>query len=160
MIKKNAARGVNSICLAIISRQMKAGDFADPVRTPREKVRRLLLRHLVGIAEHLTRSGKIKLTFRAQLANRGEYIVSAADVGIQSREAVDKAFGDKTLGREVIALVEVVLAEDVKNARVTFQTRGMKDESIDYGVDAAEPGFGRFKRDAPHESMNFITQIE
>jgi hypothetical protein len=49
--------------------------------------------------------------------------VRAVDVRVHRREAVGKAFGNERLRGQMVALVELVTADDVEDAGITFQTR-------------------------------------
>src|ERR671939_1236875 len=99
---------------------MKAGDFADAVRAARLKRRRLLLRDFRRVAEHLARAREIEPATGPHFSQRREHVVRAIDVHVHRREAVGKTLRDETLRREVVTLVELVLAEHVKNAGVTL----------------------------------------
>src|SRR5688572_21913556 len=105
---------------------MKAGDFTDPVRAAWLKRSRLFLRHLVDVTEHLAGAGEVKTALGPQFTQSGEHVMRAVDVHVHRRKAVGKAFRDETLGRQVVTLVEVVLAQDVENTRITFETRRME----------------------------------
>src|SRR5678815_3173191 len=101
---------------------MVTGDFTDSIRTARLKRGRLFLRHFVDVPEHLARPGEVKTTLRTQLTQRREHVVRAVDVRAHGRKAVSEALRHETLRREVITLVKIVFAEDVKNAGVAFKT--------------------------------------
>src|SRR5689334_20564972 len=105
---------------------MKSRELADPVRAAGLKRRRLFLRHLAGIAEHLARTGEVKTAARPHFAQRGEHVMRAVDVHVHRRKAVGKTLRHEALRREVITLVKVVLAQYVKDAGVTFETRRMQ----------------------------------
>src|ERR1044072_827274 len=100
---------------------MVTGDFTDSIRTARLKRSRFFLRHFVDVPKHLARSGEIKPTLRAQLAQGGEHVMRAVDVCAHRREAVCEALCHETLRRKVIALVKIMLAENVEDAGVAFK---------------------------------------
>ena len=60
VVEENAADAKESVSLAIVSGQVKPGDFADSVGTARLKRRRLFLRHFVDVAKHLARPRESK----------------------------------------------------------------------------------------------------
>src|ERR1051326_1430661 len=84
----------------------------------------------------------------------------AVDVHVHGRKAVGKAFRHKTLGREVITLVKIVFAEDMKNAGVTLETGRVQRDPVQQVMYATEPCFGSFERHAPHQSVDFIAQTQ
>src|SRR5262245_42005883 len=86
--------------------------------------------------------------------------MSSVDVSVQSRKAIGKTLGNETLGGEVIALIEIVLANDMKNARITFKARGMKCYLIQNARDAAYTPLRCFQSDSSDEAVNLITQAE
>src|SRR6185503_246971 len=107
-----------------------AGHFADAVRAAWLEWCRLFLRHFVDIAKHLTRTGEVEAALWSQFAQRGEDVMRAVDVRVHRRETVCEALRDEALGGEVIALVKVVLAQDVENTRVTLETGRVQGDSI------------------------------
>jgi hypothetical protein len=139
---------------------VKAGYFADAVRAARLKRCCFLLWYFVNVAEHLTRSGEVETAFWPQFSQGGEDVVSAVDVHVHRREAVGEAFRDEALGRQVVTLVEVMLAQDLKNAWVTFETGRMECYAFEQMGNAAEASIGRLEGDASHQAVNFITESE
>ncbi len=49
----------------------------------------------------------------------------AVDVRVHRRKTVSETLGDKRLRCQVVTLIEFMPADDVKDARVILQTRGM-----------------------------------
>src|SRR5262249_40111876 len=129
-------------------REVKSRDLADAVRAPRMKRRGLLLRRLSNFAEHLARSGEIESAFRSQLPERRKHVMSAVDVRVHGREAVEKTLGDKALSREMVTLVKRVLAEHVEDAWITLEARGMKNDSIHDARDAVKAPLRILERDS------------
>ena len=84
----------------------------------------------------------------------------AVDICVHGRKAVGKTLGHETLRRQVITLLEIVLAEDVEDARVTLEIRRMQRYAVQQVTDATEPRLGRLERHAPHESMDLISQSQ
>src|SRR6185369_16763814 len=84
----------------------------------------------------------------------------AVDVRAHGRKAVSETFGDETLGREVIALVKIVLAENVKDAGVAFETGWMQCDAIQQMGDAAEPRLRYFEGHAADQPVYFIAQTQ
>src|SRR5688572_25340677 len=126
---------------------MKSGNFADAVRTARLKRRCLFLRHLVYVAKHLAGTGEVETALRLRFTQRREDVVRAVDVHIHRGEAVGEAFRDETLRREVVTLVEFVLAQYVENARITLETRRVQPQAFDQMADTAEACVWCFERD-------------
>src|ERR1043165_9823063 len=93
MIKENAANAEHVVGFAVISRQLKARDFADAVRRTWMKRRVLVLGHLARLAEHFGRAGEIEAALRLQFAQSCQHIMSAVDVRIHGREAIGKTLG-------------------------------------------------------------------
>ena len=84
--------------------------------------------------------------------------MSTVDVRVHRRETVRKALGDETLRREVIALVKLVFAEDMKDARIAFNTGRMKLKTVKQVRDASKSSFRVFHADAAHQTMNLVTE--
>ncbi len=84
----------------------------------------------------------------------------AVDVRAHGRKAVSEALRHKTLGREVIALVKIVFAEDVENAGVTLETGRVERDAVQQMGDAAEPCFGGFEGHPPDQAVHFIAQTQ
>src|SRR5216683_4445928 len=84
----------------------------------------------------------------------------AVDVHVHRREAVLKTLGHETLGSEVIAFVKLVLAEDMKNAGIAFNTRRMKLKTIKQMRDAAKSSLRVFDPDAAHQAMNLVAETQ
>src|SRR6185503_14263501 len=84
----------------------------------------------------------------------------AVDVCAHGRKTVGEAFGDEALRRQVITFVEVILADDAKDARVTFERRGMQFQIIEYVNNPTKAALGVFKRNSTHKAVHFIAQFE
>src|ERR1044072_1320830 len=84
----------------------------------------------------------------------------AVDVCAHGRTPVCEAFGNEALRRQVITFVEVMLADDVKDARVTFERRGMQVQMIEYVNNPAKSALGVFERNSTHKAVHFIAQFE
>jgi len=82
------------------------------------------------------------------------------DVRVHGRKAVRKTLGHETLRRQVIALLKVVLAEDVEDTRVTLEIRWMQGHAVQQVTDATKPRFRRFERHAAHQPMDLIAQVQ
>src|SRR5713101_794438 len=160
VIEQNSIHAEHIVGFAIVSRQFKAGDFADAIWTAWIKRGRLALGHFAHAAEHLGRSGEIKTALRAQLLKRSQHVMRAVDVDVQRREAVLKTFGHETLRSEVIALVKLVLTEDVKDTRIAFNTRRMKLKTIKQMRDAPKSSLRIFHSDAAHQTMNLVAETQ
>src|SRR5215208_2137625 len=114
MVEKNAAHAKHAVSLAIIARQIEAGNFTDSVRRARMKGSQLVLWTLANLAKHFRRSGEVEFAFRLQLTQGGKHVMGAVDVGIHRREPVGKRLGDEALSGEMITLVEFKLADDAE----------------------------------------------
>src|SRR6185369_10962350 len=121
VIKQDASDAIHSVGFAIVPRQIESGHFADAVRAARMKRGILVLRRVLYLTEHFTRSRKVEAAFRPQLPECGKHVVSPVDVGVHGREAIGKALGDKALGGEMITLVKIILADDVEDAWITLE---------------------------------------
>src|SRR5439155_25854781 len=115
---------------AVIHREIESCDFADAIRTARVKWSRFDLWLLPHASEHFTGSGKIEPALWLQLTQCREHIVRAIDVDAHCRKAIRKTLGHKALGGEVVALVEFVPTDHVKNTRVTLKTARMQLELV------------------------------
>lgn len=82
----------------------------------------------------------------------------AVDVCIHRREAIGKTLRDKRLGRQVVTLVKLVAAKDLKDAGITFQAAGMKRQPIQQMTNASKSALRIFERHASDDSMDFISE--
>src|ERR1043165_1726953 len=82
------------------------------------------------------------------------------DVRVHGRKAIGETLGDEALGREVVTLIKLILADDVKDARITFQARGVQLQPIGKLPDSRESARRIFERDSPDEAVNFIAQAD
>src|ERR1051326_672444 len=139
---------------------MKPGDLADSIRTARLKRRALRLRHFADIPKHLTRPREVKTTTGPQLSQRRQHVMRAVDVCVHGRKAISKTLGHEALRREVITLLKIVLAEDVKDTRVTLEIRRMQGHAIQQVTDATESRFRRLEGHPPHQPMDLIAQVQ
>src|SRR5262245_51996905 len=139
---------------------MKSGNLADAIRTAWPKRCSFGLRHLLRSAEHLTRARKVELALGTQLLKSGQDIVCSVDVRIHRAEAVGETLGDKALGREMVALVELVATDDLKNAGIAIQIGRMERDAIHNMTNSSEPLFRFFQRDSAHQAMNLIARVQ
>ena len=95
---------------------------------------------------------------RAQFADSRQHIVRAVNIGIHRRKAVTETFSDEALSRKVIALVEVMLTDNAKDARITLQACRMQNEFVEQVSDPSEAAFRVFEGDAAYKTMDFVTQ--
>lgn len=82
----------------------------------------------------------------------------AVDVCIHRREAIGKTLGDKRLRRQVVTLVKLVAAKDLKDAGITFQAAGMKRQPIQQMTNASKSALRIFEGHTTHDSMDFIPE--
>ena len=82
------------------------------------------------------------------------------DVGAHGGEAIGEAFRHETLSGQVIALIELLLGENVKYAGVAVQAGGVNVDAVQAAFQAAQTLPGLLQRDAPHQPMNLIAQIQ
>src|SRR6266404_2898030 len=150
VIEQNSIHAEHAVRFAIVSRQFKSGYLADAIWTAWIKRGRLALRHFAHPAKHLGRSGEIKTALRAQLLECSQHVMRAVDVHVHRREAVLKTLGHETLRSQVIAFIKLVLAEDVKDARIAFNTRRMKLKTIKQVRDAPKSSLRVFHSHAAH----------
>ena len=84
----------------------------------------------------------------------------AIDVDVHCGKAVGETFCDKTLPCEVITLIKIVLADDVINARITLESCGMKNQTINDVGKPTKARARRFERDSSHKTMDFVSQVQ
>src|SRR5438067_1067833 len=84
----------------------------------------------------------------------------AVDVCIHRREAVSKTFSDEALGREMVTLVKFVLTDDVEDARITLQARGVQVQQICKILNSRESSRRICERDSSDQAVNFIAKVE
>src|SRR5215475_4729259 len=118
--------------------------------------RAFLLWHFPCFAEHFTRPGEVEFATRLQLAQRSQHVMRPTDIGVHSREPVGETLGYKTLRREMITFVIFLLAEDMEDAGVTFQARGLQLDSIQQMGNPAEPAVRVFYCDAADYAMHVV----
>src|SRR5688572_8067958 len=82
----------------------------------------------------------------------------AVDVCVHRREAIGKTLRDKRLSGQMVTLVKLVAAKDLKNAGITFQAAGMKRQPIQQMANASESALRIFQGHPPHHSMHFISE--
>src|SRR5215813_12000535 len=119
--------------------------------------RGFLLWHFPYFAEHFTRPGEVEFATGLQLAQRRQHVMRPADVGVHSREPVGETLGYKTLRREMITFIIFLLAEDMEDAGVAFQARGMQLDSIQQMGNLAEPAVGVFYCDAADYAVHVVS---
>src|SRR5207237_3245520 len=117
-----------------------------------------LLWHFSDFTKHFRRAREIEFALRLQLTQRSQHVMRAVDVRVHRREAVGETFGDKRLRREVIALVEFITTENVEDAGIAFQARGMQRDLVKQMLDPIESAFWIFESHAPHQPMHFIAE--
>jgi hypothetical protein len=160
VVEEDAGDAEHLVGLAVVAREVEAGDLADAVGRARVEARRLRLRHLRHLAEHLRRPGEVEAAPGLKLAQRGEYEVRAVDVRVHRREAVGERLADERLRREVVALVELLAAEDVEDGGVRFQARRVHVDAVEQVLDAREAAPGVFERDAADEGVNLVAEVQ
>ena len=105
MVEEDPRAAKEPVALAVILRQVKAGDLADAVGAAGMERRRLPLRHLLCPSEHLRGAGEVELAARLELAAGSEDVVRPGNVDVHGREAVREALRHEALRRVVVALV-------------------------------------------------------
>src|SRR5204862_5310034 len=86
---------------------------------------------------------------------RGQ-MMRAVDVRVHRRDAIGATFGDERLRREMVALIELVAADDVEDRSVGFEARGMERDVLQQMSDAREAALRVFQGDAAHETMHLV----
>ena len=76
--------------------------------------------------------------------------MGAIDVCVHRRESVGKALGDKTLGGKMVALIELIPADDMKDGWVTLQASGVKLNAIQQVLDATKASLRILQRNASY----------
>ena len=82
----------------------------------------------------------------------------AIDVRIHRREAIGKTLGDKRLRRQVVTLVKLVAAKDLKDTGITFQAARMKRQPIQQMTNASKSALRIFEGHTTDDSMDFISE--
>ena len=160
MVEQNSADAEHVIGFAIVQRQVKSCDLADAVWTAGVEWCRFNLRRLPDTAEHLARPRKVKFTFGSEFAQCRKHVMRAVDIDAHGGKAVGEAFSHKALSRQVVALVEIVAAEDVKNAGVAFEAARMQRDSILEMSNPPQTLFGLFERYSSDDSVNLVAQMK
>src|SRR5437868_1032476 len=86
--------------------------------------------------------------------------MSAVDISVHCGEAVGEAFCDEALSGEMVAFVEIVLANDVKDAGIALQACGVKDDAVQQVNDSFDSSLGVLERNPAHDAMHFITKAD
>src|SRR5689334_3320324 len=120
------------------------------------KSRCLVLRGLGNLAKHLAGPREVEATTWTQLAECRKHVMCTVNICIHRREAVMKTLGDETLRSEVIALVKIILTDNMKDGRVTLQARWVKSYLLEQMFDPAKPSLRIFQRDTPDKTMHFV----
>ena len=157
MIEENTARCVQPVSLPVVARQLEAGHFTDAVGRARVEACTLGLRHLVGLAEHFTRTRKIKPAPRNNVLDGSQQVVGAVDIGIQSGKFIVKRIADETLGRQVIALVRLYRGHYLVNTGVTLERGGVQLYLRPDSLEARQPVLGIFNCHAAHNTVDVVS---
>src|SRR5258706_9860211 len=131
VIEENAAQAIHPVGFTIISGQLESCNFANSIRTTRMKGGRFPLWHFPHLAEHFARAGKVKPALRPQFSHRREHVMRAVNVGVHGREPVGEALSNETLCSQVVAFIEMMAANNIENARITFQAGGMQTDLVE-----------------------------
>ena len=118
------------------------------------------LRNLPNATEHFTRTGKVEFALPIEFPQCREDVVRAVDVNTHRRKTVRETLSDKALGCEVITLIEITAADNVKNTRVAFEATRMQRESISDMSNPRQALLGLFKRYTSDNSVNFVAQVK
>src|SRR5882672_9592375 len=84
----------------------------------------------------------------------------AVNVGVHRRKPVRETFGDEALRSEVVTLVEPVLAKNIEDGGIAFETCGMEGQSFEQVLDPGEAPRWIFKGDSPYQTVHLIAQGE
>src|SRR5438067_393148 len=79
-------------------------------------------------AEHFAGTGEIKPRLGRGVPRGGEHVMRAVDVRVQRREFVLERITDEALCRQVIDFVGADASDDLKEARIAFERRGMQSD--------------------------------
>ncbi len=126
MVEQDAGRAMHLVRLAVVARQIEPGNFADSVWAARVEPCPLGLRTFFHLAEHLARSGEVESAVRLRFSDGRKHVMRTVDIGLHRREAVIETLSDEALRGEVVALVELVAAENMEQAGVALQRSGMQ----------------------------------
>lgn len=157
MIKKDPREGKQSVGLPVVSGKLESCHFRNPIRGPRTEGGFFGLRSLFCIAEHFTRSGKVKSAMRRLSLDRGEHVVRAVEIGIDGGEFVFKGIGYEALGREVVTLIRFHTGNDIKEGGVTFHGGAVDGYPVEETVYAPHTGLGVLQGYASDDTVYFIS---
>ncbi len=156
MIKQNTGTAKHAIFFSVVPGQIKTSDLADAVRATWVKSGFLILRRFANTSEHLAASGKIKFAFRLQFLERSKKKVSPADIGGHGRDSIRETFCHEALCRQMVTLVESMLAKYMEQAWVTLQVRAMKYQLVKHVFNSSETSLRVFHCDSPNQTMHLI----
>jgi hypothetical protein len=160
MVEEYSVAAKHPVGFAVVYGQMKPGDLADAVWTAWAKRCGFGLWDLQHFAEHFTGTRKVEFAFRPQFLKCSQDIVRPVDVSIHGAKAIGETFGNETLRSKVVAFVEIVATEYVKDTRIAFQICRMKSQTIQYVMDSPESPLWLFHRHPSHQAVDFIPLIQ
>src|SRR5436190_10520236 len=160
VIEKNSTRAKHAVSLAIVTGQIESCNLADAIRITGMEGCRLSLGHLMSLSEHFTRTGEIELAVGLLFLQRCQYVMRSIDVRVHRRKPIRKTFSDKALRSEVVTLIELVTAQDMKNAGITLEIRGMQNQLIQQMSNSAKSLLRRLESHSSNQTMDLIVQAE
>ncbi len=105
VIEQDAGAGEEAVGFAIVDDAPMAEQLGHAIRAPRIERRRLVLRHLLRLAEHLGGRGLVEASAGADLAHGLEHAHDAKRIGVGGIERLLEGKADEALRREIVDLV-------------------------------------------------------
>src|SRR2546423_10760018 len=82
------------------------------------------------------------------------------DVCVQCRKTVRKTLGDEALSGEMVTLVELVPAENVKDGGIALKRRRVQRQLVEQMRNSGEAPGRIFEGDPAHQTMHFVAQAK
>src|SRR5205809_1509768 len=82
----------------------------------------------------------------------------AVDIDVHRGETISKTLSDKALRRQVITFIKLVTADDVRNARIAFQTRRMQRDPIENVFNTTEAPHGILHSHTADKSVHLVAK--
>ena len=136
MVEEDSVGRVHPVRLAVVPRDPVAEDLGDAVRAPWVERRRLRLRRLDDLAEHLARPCFVEAAPHALLADRVEQPQRAHAGRVRGELRNLEADLDVTLGAEVVDLVRLDRAHEPVEDGAVGQ---ISEDELDLTEDVVDP---------------------
>ena len=156
VVEENTGHRVHAEALAIVDGDPVAVDLRHAVRTSRIERRRLPLRRLDHLPEHLARAGLIESGIRRSLLRRLEHPCDTESGELAGQDGLCPRRTDEALRREIVDLVGLMLPHRVDERMLVEQVRGDELHVIHNVGDALECG----RRASPNHADDAVALVE